>query len=341
MLNRHSVVGTANVRSVRYFLVLVLFVLAGSGCGDGDTSPARDVHTTRCITDVSAFDRHTFQCDGVEFKVMLTQDCVDAACGVIVDVHGWLSNPDEQERRSNLAHAAMENGGYIVVQPGELSEPSNWDGAVHNPIVFDFLQQAIEAFDVDRDRVHFTGFSQGGWMTWNFICEHADIIASAAPIAAPGGACFLNGPGAGRKVPILLISGTNDILIPYYSIDSIWSIADTLVGVMYDYGMVTQDFSDYAFSAAGDLVVDAAGRIDIAADGVAFEVVDGSAEGDFWWTRYTASDGTVFEHLRHANNHVYPDNPDSELFPEEPSVWFSVGDAILQFFIENPRKSAD
>ena len=47
--------------------------------------------------------RHEFQCDGVQFKVLLTQECIDQACGLIFDVHGWLSNPDEQEARSNLA----------------------------------------------------------------------------------------------------------------------------------------------------------------------------------------------------------------------------------------------
>ena len=46
---------------------------------------------------------------------------------------------------------------------------------------------------------------------------------------------------------------------------------------------------------------------------------------------------SLFEHLRHTNGHVYPDNPDSLVFPEDPSVGFSVGEAILQFFIQNQR----
>ncbi|MFT4518741.1 MAG: pimeloyl-ACP methyl ester carboxylesterase [Halioglobus sp.] len=325
------------IRRSRHFMLIALFSLICTACDDNDSSIVRDVHTTRCISDVTAFDRHEFQCDGVQFKVLLTQECIDKACGLIVDVHGWLSNPDEQEGRSNLARAAMDNGGYIVVQPGELSQPPSWDGSIHYDIVYDFMQQAMDAYDVDRDRVHFTGFSQGGWMTWNFICDHSDIIASAAPVAAPGGGCFLGDTGPVRKVPIFLTSGTKDVLITYYSTNAVWSIAHTLVGVMYDYGMVTEDFDSYEFSAIGDLVVDESGRVDIASDAVNFEIVDGSQNDSFLWTRHTDADGLVFEHLRHTNNHVYPDNPDSLIFPEEPSVWFSVGDAILQFFIENPR----
>lgn len=307
------------------------------GCNDGSSAVIRDVHTTRCISDVTAANRHEFQCDGVQFKVMLTQECIDRACGLIFDVHGWLSNPDEQERRSNLARAAEDNGGYIVVQPGELSVPSSWAPDVHYDIVFEFMQQAMEAFDVDRDRIHFTGFSQGGLMTWKFICDHSDIIASAAPLSAPELGCFINGDGPPRKVPILFISGTKDILAHYYDAGNAASVTDTLVNVLYDYDMVTVDGDKYVFSEAGDVVVDETGRIDSAADGVHFEIIDGSQDNSFLWTRYTTADGIPFEHLRHNNGHVYPDNPDSLIFPEDPAVWFSVGEAILQFFIDNPK----
>ena len=108
---------------------------------------------------------------------------------------------------------------------------------------------------------------------------------------------------------------------------------------MYDYGMVSVDADAYAFSETGDIVFDATGRINMAGDGVGYETVDGSPDGLYWWTRYTNADGVVFEHLRHTNGHVYPDNPDSLIFPEDPSVWFSVGDAILDFFVRNPRNS--
>lgn len=84
--------------------------------------------------------------------------------------------------------------------------------------------------------------------------------------------------------------------------------------------------------------MDATGRIDTAVDGVQFEIVDGSQQDTFLWTRYTDANGLVLEHLRHDNNHVYPDNPDSLILPEDPAVWFPVGEAILQFLIENPKR---
>lgn len=316
----------------------LLCCLLFGGCSDGDSGQQRNLQATRCIDAVTAAERHVFQCDGVQFKVMLTQACVDRACGLIFDVHGWLSNPDEQEGRSNLARLAGEQGGYIVVQPGELSEPSSWDAQVHNPIVADFMHQAIRAFDVDRDRVHFTGFSQGGLMTWQFVCDYPDIIASAAPLSAIEVGCFRAGDGPAREVPLFFISGTGDVLIRYYNSNTSLSVPYTLMNVMYDYGMVAVDADAYAYSPTGSLMVDASGKVDAATPGVSFEIVDGSEEANYLWTRYTNGDGTVFEHLRHTNGHVYPDNPDSEILPEEPAVWFSVGRAMLQFFMDNPRR---
>ena len=108
----------------RTFIAAVFLVFA-YGCSDSGNDndndnefTRRDVHTTRCINDVAASVRHEFQCDGVEFKTLLTQECIDNACGLIIDVHGWLSNADEQEGRSNLAKAAVDRGGYIVVPTG-------------------------------------------------------------------------------------------------------------------------------------------------------------------------------------------------------------------------------
>lgn len=308
------------------------------GCTDGSDAPERALQTTRCIDSTQASDDHRFTCDGVEFKTLLTPECIESACGLIFDVHGWLSNPDEQERRTALAALAAERGGYIVVQPGEQSTPSSWDGPTHYPIIADFMQQAITAFDVDRDRVHFTGFSQGGLMTWQFICDYSDIIASAAPFAAIEVDCFRNGSGPPRQVPMLFSSGTGDILIRYYNPAKSLSVPFTLLNVMYDYGMVSVDAPDYDYAEDGKLKVGSDGKVDVTTASTAFEILDGGEEAGFLWTRYTNNEGVVFEHLRHDNGHVYPDNPDSVILPEEPTVWFAIGEAIFQFFIDNPRR---
>ncbi|MFK7976700.1 MAG: PHB depolymerase family esterase [Halioglobus sp.] len=329
----------SNILQSWLFIAGLTFLVSGCSDGsDGSDSVQRSLQTTRCIDTTAASEDHRFMCDGVEFKTMLTPECVEEACGLIIDVHGWLSNPDEQERRTGLASLAAERGGYIVVQPGEQGSPPSWDGPTHYPVIADFMQQAITAFDVDEDRVHFTGFSQGGFMTWQFICDYSDIIASAAPFSAIEVGCFRSDSGPARQVPVLFTTGTGDVLIQYYNEATSLSVPFTLLNVLYDYGMATVDADAYDYAEDGKLVVDSGSRIDVITDATEYEKIDGGETAGFLWTRYTNTAGVVFEHLRHDNGHVYPDNPDSLILPEEPTVWFSIGEAVLQFFIDNPRQ---
>src|SRR4030095_6437555 len=64
---------------------------------------------------------------------------------------------------------------------------------------------------VDANRVHVTGFSRGGFVTWRMACDHADLFASAAPAGASDGSdrrertCFAGGRVPSRKIPILML----------------------------------------------------------------------------------------------------------------------------------------
>ena len=49
------------------------------------------------------------------------------------------------------------------------------------------LLQVIEAFHADDKRIHMTGFSEGGFMSWRWFCQHSDLLASVAPGAAAWG----------------------------------------------------------------------------------------------------------------------------------------------------------
>jgi len=78
----------------------------------------------------------------------------------------------------------------------------------------------IDAFHVDENRIHVTGFSQGSGVTFWFLCHKPELLASTAPIsgqsassilAPDGSACveYLNADWQPR-VPILFMSGTLD-----------------------------------------------------------------------------------------------------------------------------------
>jgi hypothetical protein len=84
---------------------------------------------------------------------------------------------------------------------------------------------AAPNFKVDPAKIHIMGYSQGGAMAWRFVCNHSDLIASAAPLSANEGEChtdtqtvtcdFTANPphppvDAAHKVHIFYAHGTND-----------------------------------------------------------------------------------------------------------------------------------
>lgn len=83
-----------------------------------------------------------------------------------------------------------------------------------------FMDRMIAAFHVDPKRIHVTGFSQGSGVTFWFLCNKQELLASAAPISGqsadqitgPDGKPCLPSIGETWKprVPILFMSGTSD-----------------------------------------------------------------------------------------------------------------------------------
>jgi len=182
----------------------------GGGVDDGplaaDSDPTPVATDDDCITDGSAGD-HVFSCDGVEFNVVVDAACLETSCGVIVDVHGMTMTGPQMRLNTELDQLGPAQG-YIVVHPNAPTQSPlpSWSAGDY-PAVRDFIDRVLDVYDGDATRVHVTGFSQGGSMTWWFICNHPELLASAAPAAALGGC----GDGAAMpELPILYMNGKQD-----------------------------------------------------------------------------------------------------------------------------------
>jgi len=153
---------------------------------------------------------------------------------------------DSQNLNTNM-RALGERHGYIVVQPaapgwGWHGLP-NWNVDAHskecsalNPVngsvtkqtcwnapwneepasdraIITWLQEALEVSDwkIDRNRVHFMGFSEGGWMTGRMLCNYPDLFASFAMLSGAANddpfACIQT---TSPQVPLLVNQGLND-----------------------------------------------------------------------------------------------------------------------------------
>jgi polyhydroxybutyrate depolymerase len=187
-----------------------------------------------CITSVAA-GQHTFECDGISYAVTLPAACVAGGCGVVLDIHGATMNAAMEDKNTRM-RAIGAREGYVVVQPNAPGTPPNaiWQPPAHYPKVWAFFERVLTTFKTDPKRVHVTGFSQGGRMTFTFACGHADRIASAAP-AAEAGCTTAEATAASRQVPMLYMHGKNDVIVPFNavavpqrdSLISAWSLGTT------------------------------------------------------------------------------------------------------------------
>lgn len=174
----------------------------------------------------SATGTHVYTCSGLAVTITAPSTCPAAGCGLILDVHGFLMDADVEDAMTHL-RAIGTAAGYVIVQPtapsGRVAQGPAWldsdDGAV-----MDAVAATRSAFAIDAKRIHVTGLSQGGFMTFRLVCAHADLFASAAPALAGTASCpsgTLNGSCAfsgsdkpSRALPLLYMVGTKDALVP-------------------------------------------------------------------------------------------------------------------------------
>jgi poly(3-hydroxybutyrate) depolymerase len=182
-----------------------------------------------CITDVSAGD-HTFTCDGLQVDARVPAACEAPGCGVILELHGDTGNGLLMDAHTNL-RALGEQHGYIVVAPTgppwQGGGPGSTWSSANDPMLVDIVQQFASVFRADAKKIHVTGFSRGGFVTWRLLCDHADLFASAAPGGAGDGTnfgeqtCFSNGRAPSRQIPILFLMGRTDASVGYASMQQI------------------------------------------------------------------------------------------------------------------------
>ena len=269
-----------------------------------------------CITDVSTGD-HTFSCSGLTFLVMVDDMCTKYACGLIFDVHGATMSGKQMRDNTHLQELAPPHG-YLVVHPSATSANTGgtWDLTNDPPKVADFMTRMIKAFYVDTTRVHVTGFSQGGAMTWWFLCNQNDLLASAGPVAGALNTTPCMDKNWNPRVPILNMNGIKD---QASTITSSRTLLTNVVNVLSLTG--------------GDQI-----------------------DGDGHWTRarWVGDGGMLLDSIEHdyggqavLDGHCIPGGTDISGSPNNfglnattcttGDIQLNWGPTILQFFIDHPR----
>ena len=145
----------------------------------------------------------------------------ESSAPLVVNMHGFLSNPTMQSDWSEMIGAADPRG-VIVVHPEGLDNSwnagsccGNSSGAGVDDVGFirAVVEDVASAVCVDPQRVYATGLSNGGFMSNRLACEAADLFAAVAPVVGalriPYEECVPE-----RPMPVFAFNGVQDPLVP-------------------------------------------------------------------------------------------------------------------------------
>jgi predicted peptidase len=96
--------------------------------------------------------------------------------------------------------------GFVLVSP-QCPASSAWDPKT----ITELMEHICTTMPIDRDRVYLTGFSMGGFGTWQTACYNPSLFAAIAPLAGGGD---VNQAERLAKVPIWAFHGAEDKVVP-------------------------------------------------------------------------------------------------------------------------------
>lgn len=138
---------------------------------------------------------------------------------VVVLLHGLNSNEVDVRNVGQWDEALLEHD-FILVTPSGLA--GSWNagiccGIANATNVDDvaYLNELIDRIsarpDVDPERISMVGFSNGGLMTYRYLCAGGSRLNAAVSVAGTRTVdCFSNEP-----IPVLQVHGTADETVPY------------------------------------------------------------------------------------------------------------------------------
>jgi len=167
----------------------------------------------------------TITVDGMErsYIIHLPSDFdIKKQTPVVLALHGGGGKAEGMNKLTGF-NKVSDKYGFIVVYPDGIKNQWN-DGRNDfylNAQINDvkFISSLIDTmkllYNIDSNRVYATGISNGGIMSFRLACELSDKIAAFAPVAAsmPNNPSYQCKPA--RHVPIMIIFGSKDPIVPF------------------------------------------------------------------------------------------------------------------------------
>ncbi len=129
---------------------------------------------------------------------------------VVFFVHGANGSGGAFENETR-ADVTAEREKFIAVYPSASSNGGAgvWDdmfGTGNFPFFLSILDTLDARYQIDRNKIYMTGFSQGGFISFVAACSYSDVFAAVAPVSGHSGKnCDLK-----RQVPVFMTFGAQE-----------------------------------------------------------------------------------------------------------------------------------
>jgi polyhydroxybutyrate depolymerase len=134
--------------------------------------------------------------------------------------HGGFGSGADAARRIGM-NAVADRAGFVVAYPDGVDKHWNdgrettADGADDVAFVAALVEHIRARHAIDPRRIYATGLSNGGYFTLRLACERADLFAAVAPVMSTFPEPLHARCRPARPLPLLLIGGTADPLVPW------------------------------------------------------------------------------------------------------------------------------
>ncbi len=144
---------------------------------------------------------------------------------LLIVLHGGGGRNSQIERHSELTEPAL-SAGYAVVYPqgfdkhwndgrGDVKSTAAKEDIDDVKFLLALITRLVKAGQADAKRVYVVGISNGAMMSLRLACEAADRLAGVVTIVGSLGEDTAATCHPARPVPLLMLNGTEDPLVPY------------------------------------------------------------------------------------------------------------------------------
>lgn len=163
------------------------------------------------------------------YRLFLPSSLKSAPVPLVVGLHGAVQSAAEFERDLGMNRVAQRER-FAVAYPEGINRV--WDDARPPimrlgyvvrpgddvPFIVSLVRQLVREGIADPNRIYLAGLSMGGFMTARLACEHSELFAAIAMMAATAPEQYRQTCRPRSAMPAILIHGTFDAIIPWFGV---------------------------------------------------------------------------------------------------------------------------